>query len=78
MMRAHDKKVRPCQFREEDLVLKRILPNQPDQRGKWAPNWDGPYVVKRAFSRRALILTEIDGSDLTSLTNSDIIKKYYA
>ena len=28
MMRAHDKKVRPCQFRERDLVLKKILPNQ--------------------------------------------------
>ena len=27
MMRAHDKKVRPRQFREEDLVLKKILPN---------------------------------------------------
>ena len=38
MIRAHDKKVRPRQFREEDLVLKKILPNQQDQRGKWAPN----------------------------------------
>ena len=28
MMRAHDKKVRPHQFREGDLVLKKILPNQ--------------------------------------------------
>ena len=30
MMRAHDKKVRPRQFREGDLVLKKILPNQQD------------------------------------------------
>ena len=57
MMRAHDKKVRPRQFREGDLVLKKILPNQQDQRGKWSLNWDDPYVVKRAFSfLRALIL----------------------
>ena len=61
-MRAHDKKVRPQQFREGDLVLKKILPNQQDQRGKWAPNWDGPYVVKRAFLGRALILIETDGN----------------
>ena len=27
MIRAHDKKVRPRQFREGDLVLKKILPN---------------------------------------------------
>ena len=34
MMRAHDKKVYPRQFREKDLVLNKILPNQQDQRGK--------------------------------------------
>ena len=38
MMRAHDKKVHPRQFWKEDLVLKKILPNQQNQRGKWAPN----------------------------------------
>ena len=27
MIRAHDKKVRPRQFQEGDLVLKKILPN---------------------------------------------------
>ena len=78
MMRAHDKKVHPRQFREGDLVLKKILPNQQDQRRKWALNWDGPYVVKRAFSRRVLILTEMDGNDLPSPINSDVVKKYYA
>ena len=77
-MRAHDKKVYPRQFREGDLVLKKILPNQQDQKGKWAPNWDGPYVVKRAISRGALILTEMDGNDLPSSINSDVVKKYYA
>ena len=77
-MRAHDKKVCPCQFREGDLVLKKILPNQQDQRGKWVPNWDGPYVVKRAFLGGALILTEMDGNDLPSPINSDAVKKYYA
>ena len=35
MMRAHDKKVRPRQFKEGDLVLKKILPNQQDQRRNW-------------------------------------------
>ena len=58
-------------------MLKKILPNQQDQRGKWAPNWDGPYVVKRAFFERTLILTKMDGNDLPSPTNSDVVKKYY-
>ena len=78
MMRAHDKKVRPRQFRKRDLVLKKILPNQQDQRGKWAPNWNGLYVVKRAFSRGALILKKMNGNDLPSPINSDAMKKYYA
>jgi len=78
MMRAHDKKVHPRQFREGDLVLKQILPIHKDERGKWTPNWEGPYVVKRAFSGGALILTEMDGDDLPNPINSDSVKKYYA
>ncbi|KAA3468858.1 RNA-directed DNA polymerase (Reverse transcriptase), Ribonuclease H [Gossypium australe] len=34
MMRAYDKKVRPREFHEGDLVLKKILPMQKDCRGK--------------------------------------------
>ena len=59
-------------------MLKKILPNQQDQRGKWAPNWDGPSVVKRAFLREALILTEMNGNELPSPINSDAVKKYNA
>ena len=59
MMRAHDKKVQPKQFQEGELVLKQILQNQQDPRGKWSSNWEGPYVVKKAFSGVALILIEM-------------------
>jgi hypothetical protein len=34
MKHAFDKKVRPREFREGDLVLKKILSFQPDSRGK--------------------------------------------
>ncbi|XP_058741447.1 equilibrative nucleotide transporter 3-like [Vicia villosa] len=64
MKRALDKKVRPRRFKEGDLVLKKILPLQPDARGKWAPNYEGPYVVKRVFSGGALTLTTMDGKYL--------------
>ena len=59
-MQGHDKKVRPRQFKKDDLVLRKILPNQQDPRGKWVLNWQGSYVVKKAFSRWASILTEMD------------------
>ena len=44
----------------------------------WSPNWEGPYVMKKAFSRGAWILTEMDGGEFSSLVNAAIIKKYYA
>ena len=78
MMRAHDKKIWPRQFQEGELVLKQILQNQQDPGGKWSPNWEGPYVVKKAFSRGALILTEMDEKEFSSPINVDIVKKYYA
>ena len=78
MMRAYNKKTHPRQFREGDLMLKRIPNNQQDPRGKWASNWEVPYVVKKAFSGGALLLTEMDGNTLPNPINADVVKKYYA
>ncbi|KAK8664395.1 hypothetical protein V6N13_084187 [Hibiscus sabdariffa] len=78
MIRAHNKKVRPREFREGDLVLKMILPIEKDSRGKWMPNWKGPYIVTKAFSGGALILAEIDGEELQNPVNSDSVKRYHA
>ncbi|KAI5435557.1 hypothetical protein KIW84_022103 [Lathyrus oleraceus] len=71
MKKAFDKKVKPRVFREGDLVLKKVLSFAPDSRGKWTPNYEGPYVVKRAFSGGALMLTTMDGEDFTRPVNSD-------
>ena len=65
-------------FREGDLVLKKILSFKPDSRGKWTPNYEGSYVVKRAFSGGALILTTMDGEEFTRPVNADAVKKYFA
>ncbi|RDY01970.1 hypothetical protein CR513_14634, partial [Mucuna pruriens] len=56
---------------EGDLVLKKRLPNDKDPRGKWAPNYDGPYVVKRACSRGALMLVNLEGQELKYQVNAD-------
>ena len=76
MMRAYNKKVWPRQFKEGGLVLKKILPNKQDPRGKWALNWQGLYVLKKVFSRGALTLTEMDGDELLSPINFDAMKNY--
>ncbi|RDY09055.1 hypothetical protein CR513_06645, partial [Mucuna pruriens] len=71
---AFDKKARPHIFKEGDMVLKKILPNIKDQRGKWAPNYEGSYVVKRPFSGGALILTDTERRDLQYPVNADYVK----
>ncbi|TYJ97696.1 RNA-directed DNA polymerase (Reverse transcriptase), Ribonuclease H [Cucumis melo var. makuwa] len=49
LMQAYNKKVHLRSFREGDLVLKRILPFQKDHRGKLTPNYEGSFIVKKAF-----------------------------
>ncbi|GAU25046.1 hypothetical protein TSUD_155200 [Trifolium subterraneum] len=71
LKRAFDKKVRPREFKEGDLVLKKILPIHKDPRGKWTPNNEGLYVVKKAFSGGALIITTMDGEELPFSVNSN-------
>ncbi|XP_049369418.1 uncharacterized protein LOC125834305 [Solanum verrucosum] len=61
MAREFNKKVRPRHFSPRQLVLKRIFPNQDEARGKFSPNWQGPYIVSRVLTGGALILAEMDG-----------------
>jgi len=75
---AFDKKVRPRRFSEGDLVLKKVSQALKDNRGKWAPNYEGPFVVKRAFSGGALVLANMDDEELPSPVNFDVVKRYYA
>ena len=63
-MRAYAKKVHPYQFREEDLIIRMILPIQKDGHEKQMPNYKGPFVVKRAFSGGSLIHTNMDKEEL--------------
>ena len=77
MARAFNKKVRPRAFKPGDLVLKKVLPNQEDRRGKWAPTYEGPYIVERALAGGALMLTTMDGQKFNKPVNSDAVKKYY-
>ena len=53
------------------------MSQQPDPRGKWTRNYEGPYVVKKVFSGGALILTHMDGAELLNPVNADIVKKYF-
>ncbi|XP_060179912.1 uncharacterized protein LOC132609777 [Lycium barbarum] len=77
MARAFNKKVRPRQFKTGQLVLKRIFPCQDEAKGKFAPNWQGPYMVHRVLTGGALILAEMDGEIWPKAINADAVKRYY-
>ncbi|XP_074306108.1 uncharacterized protein LOC141641341 [Silene latifolia] len=48
--RAFNKKVKPRVINEGDLVLNLVRALLPiDPRGKFKPNWAGPYLVKKIF-----------------------------
>ncbi|XP_069143298.1 uncharacterized protein [Solanum lycopersicum] len=78
MTRAFHKRVRARNFEVGQLVLKRIFPHQDEQKGKFAPNWKGPYMVRKVLSRGVLVLSEMDGTVWPKPINSDAVKRYYA
>ncbi|XP_070013667.1 uncharacterized protein [Nicotiana sylvestris] len=43
--RAFNKRVKPRQFAPRQLVLKKIFQYQDEAKGKFSPNWQGPYMV---------------------------------
>ncbi|XP_070034192.1 uncharacterized protein [Nicotiana tomentosiformis] len=77
MSRAFNKRVRPKQFTLGQLVLKRIFPHQDEAKGKFSPNWKGPYMVHRELTGEALILAEMEGEIWVKPINSDTVKRYY-
>nr|XP_027067842.1 uncharacterized protein LOC113693513 [Coffea arabica] len=75
--RAYNKRVRPRIFTEGDKVLKHILPVQEKAKGKFAPNWQDPFIVHKILAGRAIILAEMDGQVFPQPINSDMYKKFF-
>ena len=77
MARAYNKKVRPRNFEVGQLVLRRILPHQVEAKGKFSPNWQGPFVVKKVLPNGALYLIDTEGKMAEMAINADTVKRYY-
>ncbi|XP_060170657.1 uncharacterized protein LOC132601592 [Lycium barbarum] len=74
MSRAFNKRVRTPLFQIGQLVLKRIFPHQDEYKGKLAPNWQGPYMVRKFLSGRVVVLAEIDRQEWPKAINADALK----
>ena len=75
---THISRLRTCKLNEGDLVLMKVSQALRDNRGKWAPNYIGPFIVKKAFSGGVLVLANMDDEELPSPVNVDVVKRYYA
>ena len=78
MTRAFRKRVRPRKFQKGDLVLKVLRGLINDPRGKFKPNWSGPYVIRDLTQEGAAWLTDLDGNQFAEPVNVDQLKKFYA
>ena len=76
--RAFHKRVRARNFEVGQLVLKHIFPYQDEYKGKFAPNWQGPYMVRKVLFGGALVVSETNGAVWPNPINSDVVKRYYA
>ncbi|XP_070045047.1 uncharacterized protein [Nicotiana tomentosiformis] len=61
MASAFNKREKPRQFTQGQLILKKIFPYKEETKGKFARNWQGPYMVHQMLPGGALILAEMDG-----------------
>ncbi|WCJ43869.1 hypothetical protein M5689_024578 [Euphorbia peplus] len=76
---TYNKKVRTVSrpIKVGDLVLKQLLHSTVDPRGKLQPKWEGPFVVKRMYSRGGVKLTNIEGIELAEPINIDRLRYFH-
>ncbi|KAL9236118.1 hypothetical protein vseg_010822 [Gypsophila vaccaria] len=61
-----------------DLVLKSVRASlRVDPRGKFKPNWSGPYIINEIYSGGAVKIIDLDGQEFNLPTNLDQLKRYY-
>ncbi|GAV86578.1 hypothetical protein CFOL_v3_30008 [Cephalotus follicularis] len=76
--RYYNKKVNPRPLREGDLVLRNSAIADPTgTRGKLAPNWEGPYKVKRMLRPGKFKLETLEGREIPRAWNAEHLRKYY-
>ena len=70
----------PKDFEAGDMVLQENISNTTakyELKGKFEPNWVGPYIITEVFGRGAYRLSTLDGEILKNPINARHLKKYY-
>lgn len=78
--RAYEKKVKPKKFHVEDLILKDNINNattNDEVKGKFEPNWLGPYVIVHNTKLGAYKISIMYGKENPKTFNSRHLKCFY-
>ena len=73
--RWKNKKVKPREIQEGDLVLRRIP--KAKQKGKMYSKWEGPFIVASMSRPEACRLRTMEGVEDPYSWNKDMLQKYY-
>ena len=75
---SYNKRVKPRVFQPGDLILRKVFENTADPTtGKFQPNWEGPYVVKRPGEPGSYAIDKLDGTPVLRMWNAMHLKRYY-
>ena len=77
IVRAFNKKVKPRNLKEGDLVLKVLRDDTFDLRRKMKPKWSRPFIIKKIMSGGAIRITDLDGEEMLCPINMDRLQKYH-
>ena len=69
--RAFNKKVKPRNLKEGDLVLKVFRDETFDRRGKMKPRWFGSLIIKKIMLGGGTRITNLDGEEMLRPINMD-------
>jgi hypothetical protein len=76
--RHFNKRVRIRNFKEGDLVLRKVTQNTRRRSdGVLAPNWEGPYLIKAMLRGGAYKLEDMEGYPVDHTWNADHLRKFY-
>ena len=75
---SYNKRVRPRVFQPGNLVLRKVFENMANPRaGKFQPNWEGLYIVRRLGEPESYAIDTINGTPVPRMWNAMHLKRYY-
>lgn len=81
LQRSYNDNVIQCSFSVGDLGLyenQRTVNALPKERGKFGPNWLGPYIIAEFYRSGAYKIEDLEGMPLKDPINAMHLRRYYA